>query len=202
MQADPMRIFGVILAGGSGQRMGGADKALIFLGGQRLIDHVAARLMPQVEALAISANGAQDRFADMDLPVLPDKMSRGPLSGVLAGLEWAAIAGASHIVSAAVDTPFLPCDLVPRLCLAAETHAQGFAIARAGGRDHPTFGLWPVSLRKDLQTYLQRAMSARVLGFVDEHAAIRADFDNPTAFANLNTPDDLAAAQGHLGKGA
>jgi molybdenum cofactor guanylyltransferase len=198
MQADPMRIFGVILAGGSGLRMGGADKALLFLGRQRLVDHVVARLRPQVEALAISANGAQDRFADLDLPVLPDQASRGPLSGVLAGLHWAAAAGASHLVSAAVDTPFLPCDLVPRLCLAAEGHAQGFSIARAGGRDHPTFGLWPVTLRDDLRTYLQRAASARVLGFVDMHNAARADFDDPDAFANLNTPDDLAAANARL----
>jgi molybdenum cofactor guanylyltransferase len=127
--------------------------------------------------------------------VLADETSRGPLSGVLAGLDWAAAKGATHVVSAAVDTPFFPCDLVPQLCLAAEGHAASLAIARAGGRDHPTFGLWPVSLREDLRRYLEKAASARVLGFVDHHQAARADFADPDAFANLNTPDDLDAAQ-------
>ncbi len=190
-----MRIFGIILAGGTARRMGGADKALMLLGGLPLVDHVIERLKPQVEGLAISANGAPDRFAQTGLPVLADGVSRGPLSGVLSGLDWAAALGASHLASAAVDTPFLPCDLVPRLCLAAEGQADGLAIARAGGRDHPTFGLWPVALRGVLRDYLDEAPSARVLGFVDMHAAARADFDDPEAFANLNTPQDLAMAQ-------
>lgn len=189
-----MLIFGLILAGGTARRMGGADKALLMLGGIRLVDHVIARLEPQVAALAISANGPPERFAGLDFPILPDGVPRGPLSGVLAGLTWAAASGASHVVSAAVDTPFLPCDLVPRLCLAAEVHALGFAIARAAGRDHPTFGLWPVSLRDDLRTYLDQAASARVLGFADRHAAARAEFDDADAFTNLNTPEDLATA--------
>jgi molybdenum cofactor guanylyltransferase len=193
-----MQLFGVILAGGSGRRMGGTDKALLMLGGERLVDHAIARLEPQVEALMISANGAPERFAHTGLPVLADDTSRGPLSGILASLGWAASAGATHVVSVAVDTPFFPCDLVPRLCLAAEAHADGFAIASVGGRDHPTFGLWPLSLREGLRTYLREAPSARVLGFVDHHQAARAHFDDPHAFANLNTPDDLAAAQKRL----
>ncbi len=193
-----MHIFGVILAGGSGLRMGGADKALLMLGDKRLVDHVIARLEPQVEALMISANGAPDRFAQTGLPVLADDIPRGPLSGILASLDWAARAGATHVVSAAVDTPFLPCDLVPQLCLAAEAHGDGFAIAQAGGRDHPTFGLWPVSLCADLRTYLRDAPSARVLAFADSHGAARAQFPDADAFANLNTPTDLADAQRRL----
>lgn len=196
-----MLIFGVILAGGAARRMGGADKALLLLEGLRLVDRVIERLRPQVAALAISANGPLERFAGLHLPTLPDDTSHGPLSGILAGLDWAAAAGASHLVSAAVDTPFLPCDLVPRLCLAGERHIDSFAIARSGGRDHPTFGLWPVSLRDDLRTFLEEAASTRVMGFVGRHDAARADFDDVHAFANLNTPEDLAAAQRRLGSG-
>jgi molybdopterin-guanine dinucleotide biosynthesis protein A len=50
-----MRIFGVILAGGQGQRMGGVDKALVPLAGAPLLAHVIARLEPQVERLVLSA---------------------------------------------------------------------------------------------------------------------------------------------------
>ena len=50
-------IAGLILAGGQGRRMGGLEKALLDLGGRPLAAHVAARLGPQVGALALSALG-------------------------------------------------------------------------------------------------------------------------------------------------
>lgn len=193
-----MRIFGVILAGGTARRMGGADKALMMLGGAPLVQRVMARLAPQVEELALSANGAPERFSSLGLPVLGDDGvigSRGPLSGVLAALDWAGKQGATHVVSVAVDAPFFPCDLVPQLCLAGEASPGHLAIARAAGRDHPTFGLWPVGLASDLRQYLAQAGSARVLDFVDRHGGARADFADPESFANLNTPADLAAAE-------
>ena len=48
-----MRIFGVILAGGTGRRMGGTDKSALLLGAQPLLARVIDRLEPQVEQLAI-----------------------------------------------------------------------------------------------------------------------------------------------------
>ncbi|MEH6775965.1 MAG: molybdenum cofactor guanylyltransferase MobA, partial [Cereibacter changlensis] len=146
-----MRLFGVILAGGEGRRMGGADKALLPLAGRSLLAHVRDRLEPQVEALALSANGDAARFAGFGLPVLTDAAPQGPLSGVLAALDWAAAQGADAVVSASVDTPFLPGDLVPQLWLAGD---GGLAVAECGGRLHPTCALWPVDLRDDLRGWL------------------------------------------------
>lgn len=188
-----MRIFGVILAGGTGRRFGGADKALLVLGGETLIARSVARLCPQVEDLVISANGDPARFAAPRLPVLPDERAQGPLSGVLAALDRAAGQGAQAVVSVAVDTPFFPEDLVPRLLLAAETAPEGVALAESGGRDHPTCALWPVALRDDLRATLARG-EARLLGFADRHGAARAGFADDRAFLNANTPEDLARA--------
>ena len=151
-----MRIFGVILAGGAGRRMGGTDKSALPLGAQPLLARVIDRLDPQVERLAISANGDASRFASYRLPVLPDTLPLGPLSGVLAALDWAAPQGATAVVSVAVDTPFFPGDLVPQLLLAAEGSSSGAALAWSGGRTHPTFALWPVTLRSDLRATLDR----------------------------------------------
>lgn len=192
-----MRIFGVILAGGQGRRMGGADKAMLRLGGRPLVAHVAERLEPQVERLALSANGDPARFASHGLPVLADAASVGPLSGILSALDWAAPLGATHVVSAAVDAPFLPPDLVPRLLLAGES--TGLALARSGGRDHPTFGLWPVGIRGALREFLDSGAKASVRVFADAQGAARADFPDDGAFRNLNTPEDLAAAEAALG---
>ncbi len=188
-----MRIFGVILAGGGAQRMGGQDKALLKLGGQSLLSLVQDRLVPQVERFAISANGDAARFG-AGVDVLPDLHSQGPLSGILAGLDWAAARGATAIVSVAVDTPFFPPDLVPRLCLAAEGTASGVAFAASGGRDHPTFSLWPVGLRDELRGFLGSGAKPRIMDFARSHAAARAEFEGDVAFLNVNTPADLVAA--------
>ncbi|MEO0504497.1 MAG: molybdenum cofactor guanylyltransferase MobA [Pseudomonadota bacterium] len=193
--------LGVILAGGQATRMGGGDKGRLPLGGRSLLDHVMDRLGPQVAGLALNANGDAARFADLGLPVLPDSIDgfAGPLAGVLAGLDWAAGQGADCIVTAAADTPFFPCDLVPRLLLAAEGMAHPLALAgtpdpRRGLARHPTFGLWPVALRDDLREALQDGVRKVVL-WTDRHDGRIAEFPDEAAFFNVNTPDDLTRAE-------
>lgn len=191
---------GVILAGGQARRMGGGDKCLCRLGDRRLIDHVVERLAPQVTVLALNANGDPGRFADLGLPVLPDGVAGqpGPLAGVLAGLDWAATQGATAIVTAAGDTPFLPRDLVARLAEAVAPSGLALAASSdAAGRlqRHPTFGLWPVSLRGDLRAALAAGLR-KVMLWADAHGAGTAVFEAGPVdpFFNVNTPDDLVAA--------
>ena len=172
--------------------MGGADKALLALNGRALLAHARDRLEPQVEQLAVSANGNPLRLAPFGLPVLADAESLGPLAGILSGLRWAAGQGADALVSVPVDAPFLPGDLTPRLILAAD--GLHLAVAQSGGRLHPTFGLWPVSLQSDLAGFLASGAKPKVMDFAMAHGAAIADFPDDGAFANLNTPNDLIGA--------
>jgi molybdopterin-guanine dinucleotide biosynthesis protein A len=198
--------LGVILAGGLASRMGGGDKGLLMLGGAPILTHVIDRLEPQVASLALNANGDAARFAAFGLPVLPDTVDGfvGPLAGVLAGLDWAASQGADTIVAAAADTPFFPCDLVPRLLAAAEGMAAPLALAatpdpvRSRVR-HPTFGLWPVALREDLRTALEQGVR-KVVVWTEQHDGREALFETNgiDPFFNVNTPADLVAAQSAL----
>ena len=190
--------FGVILAGGLATRMGGGDKGLLPLGDSTILGHVIERLAPQVDAVALNANGDPDRFSGFALPVLADSLEGyvGPLGGVLAGLDWAAERGATHVVTAAADTPFFPGDLVPRLLSAAENQGKPIALARTEDGRHPTFGLWPVDLREDLRTALTEGMRKVVL-WTDSHGTAYADFpsDGFDPFFNVNTPEDLEKAR-------
>jgi molybdopterin-guanine dinucleotide biosynthesis protein A len=194
-------IFGVILAGGQAVRMGGGDKCLLELGGRPILAHVVERLAPQVGALALNANGDPARFAAFGLPVLPDGIAdAGPLAGVLAGLDWAEGRGARAIVTAAGDTPFLPRDLVTALRAAAHAADRSLAMAMtpgaAGFDAHPTFGLWPVALREDLRAALA-AGTRKVAAWAEAQDCARAIFhDRGEPFFNVNTPEDLARAQG------
>ncbi|RYH06888.1 molybdenum cofactor guanylyltransferase MobA [Tropicimonas sp. IMCC6043] len=196
------RIPGVILAGGQARRMGGGDKGLREIGGRTLLDHVIARLEPQAQPIALNANGDPARFAACGLPVLADPVAGfvGPLAGILAGLDWAAGLGATHVVSVAADTPFFPTDLVARLrggladapiVLAATPDPE------RGRRRHPTFGLWPVALRDDLVRALESG-TRKVVQWTEAHAASEVVFDAPEGadpFFNVNTPADLEIAR-------
>jgi molybdopterin-guanine dinucleotide biosynthesis protein A len=177
--------------------MGGLDKAFVPLVGRPLIAHVLDRLEPQVERVLISANGDPGRFAALGCPVVADAVPQGPLSGILAALTAAAAMGATHVVSSPVDTPLLPGDLVPQLLLASEGSAEGLALAATVDGDHPATALWPVALAPALAAFLS-AGEAKVIRFTDAHHAVRAVFSDPRAFLNLNTPDDLAAAEALL----
>jgi len=186
---------GLILAGGRGVRMGGVAKAGLMLGGRTLLTHCTARLDPQVCGVAVNTNAA----LDTTLPVVPDTMAGhlGPLAGILAGLDWARAQGATHMVSVAVDTPFFPCDLVPQLLLAGEGHAAGLAVAATTDGAQGTFGVWPVALQDALADFIANG-GRRVRDFTEDQGAATADFPDPKAFFNINTPDDLAQAAAWL----
>ncbi|MBZ9660737.1 molybdenum cofactor guanylyltransferase MobA [Mesorhizobium sp. ESP-6-4] len=198
-------VAGIILAGGQSRRMGGGDKPLLSLGKARLIDRVAARLRPQVATLGLNANGDPARFAGMGLPVIQDTVPghAGPLAGILTGIEWAAKQTSCRwLVSAAGDTPFFPDNLVERLVLAAPDRPGTIAVASSDGRWHPTFALWPLGLRDALRHFLVDEDNRRVSAFMERHGHVEVEFPMIEArgqkidpFFNINTPDDLAAAE-------
>ena len=195
-----MQPAGVILAGGLATRMGGGDKALLTLGGVPLLQRVVERLSPQVAAVALNANGNAARFENFGLPVVSDSIEgfAGPLAGVLAGLDWAAAQGFESIVTAAGDTPFFPRDLVARLAAQAEGMQQPLVLAATPDGRQPTFGLWPVALRDDLRAELENGLRKVVL-WTDKHNGRIAEFAGEgQQFFNVNTPEDLAQAEGML----
>jgi molybdenum cofactor guanylyltransferase len=199
MPTERTPVFGVLLAGGRGQRMGGGDKFLQPLGGRPLLARVIERAAPQVLGMVISVNGDVGRFAAFALPVAADVVEgfAGPLAGILTGLEWAQ-AHAPHcalVASFATDTPFVPEDLVARL-LAAVAHDQAeIGCACSGGRSHPVFGLWPVALAPALRQALAEGIR-KVDAWTAGYRVADAVFPNKPfdPFFNVNTPEDLEEA--------
>ncbi|WP_095200204.1 molybdenum cofactor guanylyltransferase MobA [Mesorhizobium carmichaelinearum] len=195
-------IAGIVLAGGQSRRMGGGDKSLLPLGSGSVLDQLLSRFGPQVEILALSANGDPDRFSRFGLPVLADTIEgfAGPLAGILTGLEWAAASTpCKAVVTAAADTPFLPLDLVERLAAAAGEHPGSVAVAASAGRRHPTFALWPTECRDALRHFLVDEDNRRVSAFIERHGHVEVEFPvlqstGLDPFFNINVPDDLAEA--------
>lgn len=193
-------VCGILLAGGQSRRMGGGDKCLRALGGKTILQHVIDRVSPQVKALAINANGDPSRFAGYGLPVVADSIEgfAGPLAGVLTGMEWAAdhLPDCERIATLATDAPFVPLDLVDRLETTLERSGADIAVACSGGRAHPVFALWPVSLREDLRDAMIREEVRKVDIFTARYKLVSVYWpDEPLdPFYNVNHPEDFDRA--------
>jgi molybdopterin-guanine dinucleotide biosynthesis protein A len=183
-------ITGVILAGGEGRRMGGADKGLQLLDGRPLVQWVLERLQPQVGQVVISANRNLERYRALGCPVLED-LTPG-FAGPLAGLQ-AAMAGATTplLLAAPCDSPRLPADLGSRLLATLEAAHADLAVPRAGDRAHRAFCLVRCELLPRLDAFL--AGGGRKLGLWYETLnTVEVDFDDEAAaFGNINSIADL-----------
>ncbi|ARD63383.1 molybdenum cofactor guanylyltransferase MobA [Kosakonia radicincitans DSM 16656] len=182
-------VTGVILAGGKASRMGGNDKGLLQLNGQPLWEHVAQKLKPQVTDMVISANRNLDIYRASGLPVLTDTLRDypGPLAGILSVIQQHS---GLWFLFCPCDTPHIPADLAIRL---QRNRQQALAVwVHDGERDHPTIALIHRDIMPSLQEYLARG-ERRVMVFLREAGGHAVDFsDVKDAFANVNTPEDLA----------
>jgi molybdopterin-guanine dinucleotide biosynthesis protein A len=193
------RIAAVVLAGGRGERLGGALKAEITVGGVRLLERVLARLSGCTPIVV--AHGPHDPAA-MRLPpgALPVADLPGDYAGPLAGFAAAVAALPDKVdllVCAAVDSPFLPEDYVSRLV--AGLGDGPAAIASYDGQPYPTNSIWRPALFRDLPARVLAGTAPRSLkslaaaaGGVTVEWPVGAGGD---PFANVNTPEDLAHAE-------
>jgi molybdopterin-guanine dinucleotide biosynthesis protein A len=193
MIAAPRReaITGLVLCGGRGRRMGGVEKALVPWAGRPLLAHVIDRLAPQVGAVALNVNRQAALYAGFGLPLWPDADDTlpGPLAGWLAALDRAPT---EWLLSVPCDTPLLPADLAARLALPlAGPGAPPLAIAATADGPQPVFALLHRSLAPALAAALARG-DGSAQRFARAQGAAEVRFDDAGAFADADTPEDLA----------
>lgn len=183
----------LILAGGRARRMEGQDKGLLVLRGRPLVAWVIDCLTPQSAEILISANRNLEAYGSFGHPVLRDATEDfdGPLAGLLRGLECA-----SHplLLCVPCDTPFLPNDLAMRLHQALQESSADIAVAATRGHVHRTVCL----CRRELAGALRRFLGEGCRQVGSWQATLKTTvvtFEDEGAFANLNTPQELAAAE-------
>ena len=186
------RCHGLILAGGEGRRVGGQDKGWLQWQGQALVTHALERLLPQVDAVSISANRNFSRYAALGHPVLGDL--RSGYCGPLAGMEAALFATRGELLLCVpCDVPGFPLDLRQRLQSALGRNDDA-AVVSLHGQLQPVFVLLQTRTRTSLSAYLDgggrkvgewlRTLSLQVVDFGDA----------AEAFENRNHPENLDAA--------
>ena len=182
------QISGLVLSGGAGRRMGGRDKGWVEWQGKPLIEHVLARLQPQVAQVLISANRNRERYAGLGADVFGDapggEAFPGPLAGIAAGLarvrtEW--------LLVVPCDAPQLPLDLAARLA-----HGRGTAraaVASVGQRVEPLFCLLAHDLAGDARDALH-AGERSVARWLAAVGAAPVPCSDAQSFVNINSADD------------
>ena len=189
-------VTGLVLAGGRGSRMDGRDKGLILYEGQPLVAHALKVLSTVADHLLISANRSHAAYAAWGYPVVtdPDSEFKGPLSGILAGMN-------------AAETPFIlamPCDMPkvtqPLLEAILRRHREQpdspMVVAHDGERMQPLLMLVSTDLATSLQGYLASG-ERKVGGWVKEVSHLCADLSSwQSDLININRPEDLGPLNG------
>ena len=192
----PQDITGLILAGGRGSRMGGVDKGLQNFNGIPLALHALMRLGPQVESVMVNANRNLSAYESFGSSVWPDASAdfAGPLSGFLVGLERC-------------ETPYLAERLAQALvredadiamAAAPETESDGEGSNRTQIRTQPVFCLMKIALAESLVQFTH-AGGRKIDAWTAQHKTAIVPFDapndDPLAFANVNTLNELQALE-------
>jgi molybdopterin-guanine dinucleotide biosynthesis protein A len=203
---DPSAVCAVVLAGGRATRMGGLDKGLQLFQGRALASVALHRLHQQTGGapglLAINANRHIPTYQAMGVAVWLDTTPdfAGPLAGMLAAMQQCQDRY-DYVLTVPCDSPRFPLDLLARLAHGMVAHDSAVSMALApdmqdGGtlRPQPVFCLARTALAGSLHAFL--ASGGRKIGaWTASQGQTKVPFDNPgddpRAFANINTLDDL-----------
>ncbi|MGD0962147.1 MAG: molybdenum cofactor guanylyltransferase MobA [Methylomonas sp.] len=187
------KISGVVLAGGQGRRMRRQDKGLLQFKGQALVSYALNALAPLTDELMISANRNQEIYRQFGYPVLADSAQTfdGPLAGILAAMRFA-----SHplLLVCPCDSPYIQTRYLQRLLTAINPETD-LSYADDGLRIHPVFMAVKINLRENLNDFLENG-DRKIQTWIRGRQSVPVDFsDAPEIFANINTPEQLAALE-------
>jgi molybdopterin-guanine dinucleotide biosynthesis protein A len=191
-------VRGAILAGGGATRFEGKPKGLERVGGERILDRLAAVM---ADALGrpplLVANAPEAADWRPDLRVVSDLR---PGFGALTGIYTAVVEAPAPVVCVAWDMPFLSAPLIRRLAEGLRDHDAVLPRSDGPAGVEPLCAAYGPACRDAIAASLDRG-DLRAVGF---HARIRVSIlplaevarggDPALLFFNVNTASDLAQA--------
>jgi molybdenum cofactor guanylyltransferase len=197
-----MRVAAVILAGGKGERLGGVNKALLTIGGERFVDRAMA-VTAGCEPVLLAVGGSEFEAPPGLVQVLDlDTDYGGPLAGLVAAIAHLRGGETELLLSLAVDSPLCPRDFLARALPLLDTASM--VIAAYGSQDYPTNAVWRLAAIAGLPDAVRAGTAPRSLKRLAEGlGAVRLDYAplaDSDPFRNANTPEDLAFLRRALGE--
>lgn len=194
MTPERTKITGVVLAGGRARRMGGSDKGLLNFKGRPLVSYALDALKSVAGTIFINANRNREVYVAFGYPVIADQTGAfdGPLAGLLSAMRWART---PYVLTVPCDSPLIEGILLERLVQTLRAEDAEICAAYDGERLHPVFLIAECRLASSLEAYLASGQR-KVDLWLNQHKLALADYsDHPELFANVNTPEELAALE-------
>ena len=187
-RSNPAKITGVILCGGAGSRLAGADKPLLSVEGEPMVERVMRSMLPCVDEVVISCNRNLDRYRTYGHRIIVDEVAdQGPLEGLRCALlqcrtDW--------LMSAPGDCPFVNQTIFERLRSVDIGSAQ-VKVAFDGHRQQNLFCLMHRSVGEVVSSQLSKGVRS-VSKFLDlcDTACVDCS-DLASGFLNVNEPSDM-----------
>ena len=195
---------GVILSGGLSTRYDGTEKALLRVGGIRVLDRLYGIYRELFDEIILVTNNPQ-KFLEWDLLIVPDLFPiRSSLTGIHSGLFFM-----THPFAfiSACDTPFLKKEVIETVIEKIEPKIDIIMPETSAGLE-PLCAAYSKRCLEPARQHLEQEKLKITKAFrksrvktISEKVLRQKDPDL-LSFFNINTPDDLKRAEEMIQKGA
>ncbi len=193
---EPEPVTPIVLAGGAGTRLGGVNKALVEVGGRRVIDRLLDALRPLGAEIVIVNNDGSLAGLPGTRVVTDVEPGAGALMGLYSGLR---VVRTPLATVTACDMPFVSTAVLRALIALAP--AYDAVVPLVDDRPEPLHAVYRTTCLPAIEAALA-AGRKQLIAFFDDvrvryvpQAALRAWDPDGRSFLNINRPEDLAAAR-------
>ena len=186
-----MSITGIVLAGGKSSRIG-RDKAMLELGGVRLIARSISIIEPLCDEIIISTN--DPGLACLGYHIVQDEHHGiGPVAGLHASLRYS---NSEHHLVIPCDTPLVTIDVFERMfAIVSAAHPPACVAGTEDGFIEPLIGCYQRSALPLLEEQIQK-YDFKLHNALTRMGAIVEVFHDSRMFWNINTKADISALSG------
>ncbi len=188
---------GVILSGGLANRYDGTEKALLRVGGDRILDRIYDIYRKLFDEIILVTNNPQ-KFLEWDLLIVSDLFPiRSSLTGIHAGLFYMTN---PYAFISACDTPFLKKEMVETVVGRIEAQID-IVMPQTSAGFEPLCAAYSKRCLEAAQNHLEQEKLKVIKAFrksriktISEKVLRKID-PELQSFFNINTPEDLQRAE-------
>ena len=191
------KFTGVILAGGKNSRFSGKNKALVHIGGKRILDRIYEVFTILFDKIILVTNDPE-QYMEWDFDIVTDIFPiRSSLTGIHTGLFYITT---PYAFFAACDIPFIKKELIEILLDSVEPSID-IVIPETSKGLEPLCSVYSKRCLKPIEEQLEKQslkieqmfQKVRVKKIPED--ILRTIDQDLLSFSNINTPDDLARAK-------
>jgi molybdopterin-guanine dinucleotide biosynthesis protein A len=191
------KFTGVILAGGKNSRFSGKNKALVHVGGKRILDRIYEVFTILFDKIILVTNDPV-QYMEWDFDIVTDIFPiRSSLTGIHTGLFYITT---PYAFFAACDIPFIKKELIEILLDSVEPSID-IVIPETSKGLEPLCSVYSKQCLKPVEEQLEKQslkierMFQKVRVKKISEDILRTIDQDLLSFSNINTPDDLTRAK-------